>query len=201
MQYRARPSSIRKQHEGKPGAPLRIPVGRSCGLHPDMEKSAGSWSCAGHGDLPRTVPVTPAGRERGMKSPGHIEARFMACYGRYPCRTQKQVTVRSGIVRPVSGMAVPRPGIDRMSQPERSRSVIRGEEEWLRLVTEYEASGTTMTRFSAERGLARGSLSEWRKRFHDEAPAVGDGRAGGHHPTGRHAAAYCLSAPNAPVIS
>ncbi|MDE0280333.1 MAG: hypothetical protein OXN16_04520 [Gammaproteobacteria bacterium] len=65
-----------------------------------------------------------------------------------------------------------------MSQPERSRPVIRGEEEWRRLVTEYEASGTTMTRFSAERGLARSSLSEWRKRFRDEAPAVGDGSSG-----------------------
>ena len=62
-----------------------------------------------------------------------------------------------------------------MSQPERPRPVIRSEEEWCHLVSEYEASGMTMTQFSAERGLARSSLSEWRKRFHDESPT--DGRA------------------------
>ena len=40
------------------------------------------------------------------------------------------------------------------SSSEKPRPVIRSEEEWRRLVSEYEASGTTMTRFSAERGLA-----------------------------------------------
>ena len=41
-----------------------------------------------------------------------------------------------------------------MSQPEKPKPVIRREEECRRLVTEYEASGMTMTEFSAERGLA-----------------------------------------------
>ena len=65
------------------------------------------------------------------------------------------------------------------SASEKPRPVIRSEEEWRRLVSEYEASGTTMTRFSAERGLARSSLSEWRKRFRDESPTDADGRSGG----------------------
>lgn len=65
------------------------------------------------------------------------------------------------------------------SASEKPRPVISSEEEWRRLVSEYEASGTTMTRFSAERGLARSSLSEWRKRFRDESPADADGRSGG----------------------
>ena len=71
-----------------------------------------------------------------------------------------------------------------MSQPEKPKPVIRGEEECRRLVTEYEASGLTMTQFSAERGLARSSLSGWRKRFLDEAPTVADGRSGGRQSSG-----------------
>ena len=71
-----------------------------------------------------------------------------------------------------------------MTQPEKPRPVIRSEEECRRLVTEYEASGMTMTQFSAERGLARSSLSGWRKRFLDEVPTVADGRSGDRQPSG-----------------
>ena len=71
-----------------------------------------------------------------------------------------------------------------MSQPEKPKPVIRREEECRRLVTEYEASGMTMTEFSAERGLARGSLSGWRKRFLDEVPTVADGRSGSRQRSG-----------------
>ncbi len=62
---------------------------------------------------------------------------------------------------------------------EKPRSGIRSEEEWRRLVSEYEASDMTMTQFSAERGLARSSLTEWRKRFRDKLPTDVDGRSGG----------------------
>ena len=77
--------------------------------------------------------------------------------------------------------------------------------EYRQQMVELVRGGRTARELAREFGCAASTIRSWVRQADGRRrtrPVTGRADpSGGHHPTGRHAAAYCFSAPNAPLIS